>query len=254
MGPFQETETPFGWTTGVDREVLVIASEPGGIKRQISVLEKSVTDNPDLEELTRLTREFDALSFLGLSNSEETHSDILAWLLNPVENHGAGDCFLKDFLVRTGAVTHEEVLSQDWSGTTVRREWPNVVEGRPGFLDILVLNQTENFACAIENKIFSSEHSAQLTRYRKALEARYPRLRRSHLFLSPGGTPPERAEDQVFWVPVDYGKVLISVKYTLQKGVDQEHTAADAFLRQYITTLRRREVQNSPEQLRETGG
>ena len=216
-----------------------MASEPAGTERQISVLENFATDNPDLEELTRLTSEFDALSFLGLSNSEETHSDILAWLLNPGENHGAGDCFLKDFLVRAGAVTQEEAYSHDWSGTTVRREWRNVVEGQPGFLDILVLNQSENFACAIENKILSWEHSAQLSRYRKALEARYPRLRRSHLFLSPVGTLPERAEDQASWIPVDYGKVLVSVKHTLRVGVDQEHPAAAAFLRQYITTLRR---------------
>ena len=216
-----------------------MASEPIGPARQISALKKFATDNPDLEKLKRLTREFDAISFLGLSQAENTHSDILAWLLNPGENHGAGDYFLKDFLVRTGVFTHEEVRSYDWSGTTVRREWPNLVDSQPGFLDILVLNPGENFVCAIENKILSSEHSAQLTRYRKALEARYPRLRKSHLFLSPNGTSPERAEDQASWKSVDYRKVLRSVEYTLQEGVDQESPAAAAFLRQYITTLRR---------------
>ena len=224
-----------------------MASEPASAERQISVLERFATDSPDLEELTRLTGEFDALNFLGLSSSEETHSDILAWLLNPGQNHGAGDCFLKDFLVRTGVSAQEEVQSHDWSGTTVRREWPNVVDDQPGFLDILVLNEGENFACAIENKIFSSEHSAQLTRYRKALEARYPRLRRSHVFLSPGGVRPEDEEDRASWIPVDYGKVLLSVEYTLQRGVDQEHPAA-AFLRQYITTLRRNIVPDTSVQ------
>ena len=104
------------------------------------------------------------------------------------------------------------------------------MDDQPGSLDILVLNQGNNFVCAIENKINSSEHSNQLTRYRKALEARYPRLRKSYLFLSPCGDPPERAEDQASWKAVDYRTVLGSVENTLQKGVGKENPAVAAFL------------------------
>ena len=216
-----------------------MASEPFESARQISALEKFATDNPDLEDLGRLAKEFDAFSFLELSRSEKTHSDILAWLLDPRGSHGAGDYFLKDFLAATVEAARPEVRSYDWSGTTVRREWRNEVDGEVGFLDILVLNREENFVCAIENKIFSSEHSEQLTRYRRAMEAQYPHLRRIHLFLSPAGTPPYRAEDRASWIPVDYGKVLHSVEATLTEGVDRENHAVSAFLRQYTTTLRR---------------
>ena len=114
-----------------------MASEPAETARQIAVLNKFATDNPELEELKRLAREFDSLSFLGLSEDENTHSNILAWLLNPRESHGAGDRFLKDFLARTSVLTREEVRSYDWSGTTVRREWANEVDRKPGSLDIL---------------------------------------------------------------------------------------------------------------------
>ena len=216
-----------------------MTSEPFESAGQISALEKFDTNNPNLEELGRLAKEFDAFSFLGLSHVEKTHSDILAWLLNPRENHGAGDYFLRDFLGEAVGATLQEVRSYDWSGTTVRKEWPNEVDGTPGFLDILVLNQEENFVCAIENKISSEEHSEQLTRYRKAVEARYPHARRIHLFLSPAGTPPFRPEDRAFWIPVDYGKVLKSVEATLREGVDRENHAVAGFLRQYTTTLRR---------------
>ena len=216
-----------------------MASEPFKSDRQISALEKFATNNPDLEEMGRQAKEFDAFSVLEISHLEKTHSDILAWLLNPRENHGAGDYFLKDFLAETIGGERQDIRSYDWSGTTVRKEWPNHVDGTPGFLDILVLNQAENFACAIENKIFSEEHSAQLTRYRKAVEAQYPHLSRCHfLFLSPQGTPPQRAEDRD-WIPVDYGKVLKSVEATRREGVDRENHAVAAFLRQYTTTLRR---------------
>lgn len=186
-----------------------------------------------------MAREFDALSFLGLSEDEITHSKILAWLLDPGENHGASDCFLKFFLVNTGAFTQEKVQSYDWSETMVRREWPNRVDGQPGFLDILVLNQRENFVCAIENKVNSSEHSGRLTRYRRALEARYPGLRRCLLFLSPNGDLPVSADERASWKSVDYRKVLDAVEYTLQEGVGQDNLEVAAFLRQYTITLRR---------------
>ena len=216
-----------------------MASEP------FEALEKFATNNPDLEELGRLAKEFDAFNFLGLSGEEKPHSDILAWLLDPRGSHGAGDYFLKEFLMESGGATRQEVRSHDWSGTTVRREWRNQADGEVGFLDILVVNREENFVCAIENKIFSSEHGKQLTRYRKALEAQYPHLRRIHLFLSPAGTPPYRAEDRASWIPVDYGKVLHSVEATLREGVDRENHAVSAFLRQYTTTLRRNIVPNT---------
>ena len=151
-----------------------MASEPSESARQISALEKFATNNQNLEEMGRLAKEFDAFSFLGVSGVEKTHSDILEWLLDPQGNHGAGDYFLKEFLTESGGAKRQDIRSYDWSGTTVRREWRNEVDGEVGFLDILVLNQEENFVCAIENKIFSTEHNAQLTRYRKAVEAQYP--------------------------------------------------------------------------------
>ena len=42
------------------------------------------------------------LAIIGVQWSESVHSNFLAWLLDPKANHGIGDYFLKNFLLRAG--------------------------------------------------------------------------------------------------------------------------------------------------------
>ena len=197
--------------------------------------------DPDLKRLRDLVEkqrsEFDALDFLRLSNDEEFHSNFLAWLLNPQQNHGLGDYFVRYFLPLTGAIAG--VDSSDWSSMSVRREWPNVVDGVSGRLDILVVNHAERFLCAIENKVWSWEHSEQLTRYRRALEEHYPDYTRYHVFLSPAGTLPYREEEQEHWTAVNYKVVLQLVEQSISNSVNPVKEDVRAFLQQYAITLRR---------------
>ena len=211
---------------------------------QISSLRKFCAD-PELAQLKGILAEFDAFALLGVSGSEETHSDILAWLLNPRENHSASSFFLTEFLLETKAATDEQVRDIDRSETSVQREWRNVVGGETGFLDILILNTGARFACAIENKIRSGEHGEQLTRYRQALEQEHGNFHRSYLFVSPPGTAPERPEERCFWTSVGYGTILQLVEKTLKDGMNPDNEEVRAFLRQYVTTLRRRIVPNT---------
>ena len=214
-------------------------------ERELSTLGKFDTSNSDLEQLERLLAEFDPFSLLGVSDSEKTHSDVLAWLLNPRGNHLVGDYYLKKFLLETGAATPEEISSYDWSATTVQREWHNIVDEQSGYLDILVVNDKVPFVCAVENKIFSGEHGDQLTRYREALEKSYGGFRRRYLFLSPRGILPNMPDEREFWKPVDYGEVLTLVEATLEEAVETANDGVAAFLRQYSTCLRRTVVPNT---------
>ena len=208
---------------------------------QLHALEAFEAD-PDLAHLGEMLTEFDALELLGVSRFEETHSDILAWLLDPRANHLMGDFFLRSFLLETNAVTTEQIRGKDWSNTEVRREWHNVVDGDIGRLDILVLNVDNQFACAIENKVFSEEHSGQLTRYRKALELQHPTYHRTHVFLTRHGKLAELAEERKQWTPVDYRTLLRLVEKTLEHWGGRGAEGVMAFLRQYQNTLRSRIV------------
>ena len=220
-----------------ERWCQVLALEQFALAEPLSELEKLIAEQRD---------EFDALDFVGqlrmgsgkpLWGDEEFQSNLLAWLLDPQRGHGIADYFLSSFLRQTDAPSH--MLEADWSAAEVHREWVNLVDGQWGYLDILVLNETGSALCAIENKVFSSEHSEQLTRYRRALAEHYPDFTRHHVFLTPGGIDAHLEEERRFWVPAAYATVLDIV----QQVVDDKCNSADenvrAFLRQYATTLRR---------------
>ena len=229
----------------------------------VANLARFAETNRDLAQLEQLLEErrseFDALTFLGKSASEEVHSRILAWLLNPQESHGAGDRFLRGFLCETSAVATParvcvgdlgDESAFDWSATKVQQEWRNVVEEREGRLDILLINEEEGFLCGIENKIFSDEHGEQLTRYRRALARAYPDFHRHHVFLSPAGTVPLREEERQYWTPMNYATVLQLVEQTITQGDEPLREEISSFLRQYSTTLRRRVVPDTTSNAR----
>lgn len=205
---------------------------------QVQALEKLKAD-PNFAQLEAMVNEFDALELLKVSNDEEFHSNVLAWLLNPHENHLMGDYFLRSFLRETEAASREMLRDAGWPNTVVRREWHHVTDGKAGRLDILLLNEDAKLVCAIENKVFSGEHSGQLTRYRRALKNSYPRFVRSHLFLTRHGTLPMRPREQRRWTPVDYRTILKLVESTIEHWGGRGTEGVMAFLRQYAKTLRR---------------
>ena len=195
---------------------------------------------------TEQRNEFDALDFVGelrfgsgrtVWGSEEFHSNVLAWWLAPGRSHGLGDCFLTRFLRQAGMqpVGH----SRHWAETEVTREWPNLVDGKQGYLDILIVNHAQQILCAIENKVFSGEHGDQLTRYRKALEVSFPTFTKYLVFLTPWGTSPAREEEKPHWKPLSYSKVFGIVQQIVDNHEIPIRAGVRAFLNQYATTLRR---------------
>ena len=211
-----------------------------------------------LAEVKRLIAEsgaqaarFNLFELLGLASDEERHSRILGWLFDPAQNHGLGKAFLTKFLAATTAEAGKRDIAPaaaptaGWETTGVQLEWFHQVDGKWGYLDILIVNRQEGFLCAIENKIWAAEQSDQLTRYRKALEAAYPDYSRHLVFLSPRGAAPYRAGEQNFWTPVSYTAVLKALDWTIETQTMPPDVSA--FLWQYATILRRHIVPDSTE-------
>ena len=202
---------------------------------QYAALER-LGQEPDLDELGRQLSEFNLFHLLGIGGEEEKHSRVLAWLLNPRGNHQLGDAFLKGFLAAT---TGLELAGADLSAVEVRREWRNQVDGEWGFLDILIRDEERQFLCAIENKVWTGEHSRQLTRYRQALEVRYHNYDRHYIFLSPRGTLAQDAAERGHWKPVGYEVVCQGVEEIVENSADSISEAARVFLQQYAGAVRR---------------
>ncbi|QIR40038.1 PD-(D/E)XK nuclease family protein [Tolypothrix sp. PCC 7910] len=154
-----------------------------------ALLEKFIVDNEELEELESKLAQFNIFEAIGVVRQEIRHSNFLAFLLNPSQNHRLDDIFLKRFLKRvlleTDKPKDEEYANisavdidiADLKDAEVRREWQNI--------DILIQSPRHQLVCAIENKVDSGEHSNQLQRYREIVELEYSNYRKILIYLTP---------------------------------------------------------------------
>ena len=185
-----------------------------------------------LKELQPWTGHFNLFDVLKISKTEIRHSNMLGWLLNPNENHGMGDAFLKavvqEMVVNDtdGRYDIFQTLLLDFYSFTVYREWKNI--------DILLISDQDRFLIAIENKIGAHEHSNQLNRYRTILEADYPEYRKMFIFLTPGGDDPSDVEN---WDVLSYA----AIADLLGKKINELELQPDIelMIRNYLDVIRR---------------
>jgi hypothetical protein len=131
---------------------------------------------------------------MGMVRQELRHSEFLAFLLDPSQNHGLGDAFVTRLLqtvllAARGAPLPVSPLDLDvWSldEITVQREWQHI--------DILLLDEAHHLAVVIENKVDSNEHSDQLARYHEVVRRAHPDKTFFGIYLTPDGEPPSHPE------------------------------------------------------------
>ena len=110
---------------------------------------------------------------------EASHSQFLAWLLNPEASHGLGYEFLYKFLFKSVGIEKEKFIRID-------TEKSGKNSGKK--IDILI-ELSESLVC-IENKIDSNEGKTQLNDYIKILKDDYPLKDHKFIYLTPKGEEP----------------------------------------------------------------
>lgn len=195
-------------------------------------LQNFLLDIECLDELLPWTGKFNLFDVLKVSRTEIRHSNMLGWLLNPNENHGFGDAYLRGILQRlvendsNGKYDVFKILLLDIYSFCVYREWKNI--------DILLISAEEKVLVAIENKVGSREHSNQLNRYRNILESEYPDYQRMYVFLTPDGEEPSDVENWDVLTYNDLIEVLEGLYHRTELQADVE-----LMIRNYIEIVRR---------------
>lgn len=126
-------------------------------------LEALFVNNPDLDRISAYLDRFNPIRVMRMQDMEIRHSAILAWLLDPTENHGFDDEFLRAFLAqalvgsKTAALSALKVSQADLRDAEIQREKRN--------MDIFVASPSRGWAFIVENKFHSKQSERQLSKY-----------------------------------------------------------------------------------------
>ena len=99
---------------------------------RIETLERFLLENPELERLEGLLIQFNIFETLNIVQVEVRHSNVLAWLLDPISNHGIGSYFLQNFLkifisknksALSDILTVFDIEMLNFGDVEIRREW-----------------------------------------------------------------------------------------------------------------------------------
>ena len=185
-----------------------------------------------LDELLPWTGRFNLFDVLKVSRTEIRHSNVLAWIMDPNENHGVGDLFMRLMMQRLIHNNDDKkynlfkLLLQDYYSFSVYREWKNI--------DILLISDDEKTLIAIENKVGSHEHSNQLHRYRNILLNEFPSYEQIYVFLTPEGEPPSDTDN---WDVMTYTDVAEVLEDILQR--EEMKPDVSLLIQNYVATIRR---------------
>ncbi len=141
------------------------------VEEKIKRLNKFLVGNAELEELSAILSVFNIFRVLKIEKTEIRHSNVLAWLLDPQENHGLGDVFLRRFLstmlMEVSDIvtdpTPADIELMPLADIEVLREWKNI--------DLLAHSKKNRWVLLIENKIKSGVDKKKLLKYKETVKS-----------------------------------------------------------------------------------
>jgi hypothetical protein len=202
---------------------------------------KFVVNNEKLELLQARLNEFNPFKILRIENHEIRHSNVLAWLFNPSENHNLDDRILKKFILGVATKSdNEDVLAENihlldlqqasYSDAVVYREENNI--------DLLIISEQNNLVIFIENKIFSIEHSNQLNRYLETVKRKYYKYRMMPIYLTLEGNKPSNLK----YCSASYHDVFKVIEFNVKLYKDRITLDVFNFIQFYLKILREKIV------------
>lgn len=209
-------------------------------------LQEFLVHNEEFELLEAKLKEFNPLKVLGIEGYEIRHSNILAWLLNPQENHSFGDNLLKKVICEI-ILTNENVntllsVSQvqirNFYDAEISREWNNI--------DILVVSKSNKFILLIENKIYAKEYEGQVNKYVNKVKEEYPDYQILPVLLTLIDEEIKETEN-VNYATLSHEQIYTITKFNLELRKENLSTKVYDFINYYLKTLGVLTMQNNNE-------
>jgi hypothetical protein len=203
------------------------------LSKDLAELERFVVENDELLQLEQLIGRFNIFDSLGIVRTEIRHSNFLAWLLDPNESHGQGSLFLNailmDLLRQSPPALRPfspiQLDGAEMRGVQVRREFHGI--------DILIECEEPKFVFAIENKVYSGEHSDQLGRYQKTVKELFGDVPAQFVYLTREGEEPSH-KDWTTYTYRDIHQVLSRVRRANEGSVGGDVLT---FLNHYLNMI-----------------
>lgn len=203
------------------------------LKKQI----KELFSDEEFEILNLSLKEPNIFHILDDTKKELKHSNFLSYLLNPNENHGLDEIFLQGFIREVfsdngdfeEACSVWDIVDLNYNEVQVLREWRNI--------DILIVMKNDVFC--IENKINITDHSKQLSKYRKILDGSYPEKRKHYVYLTPFGESPTQEGESKYYHCLSYQVVVDLLCSIVSVYKSKLNDSILLYLNDYITTLKR---------------
>jgi len=183
--------------------------------------------------------DFNVFSVLQMeSNETKTHSNMLAALLNPKQDHYYGSRFLKLFLDQIGYDYDGENLDQTHVQTEYHLGKINKEYTEGGFIDILITFASGK-TIAIENKIYAGDQRYQMYRY-----SLYNKGNSSLYYLNLDGKPPHSKSLHTLtdedYFKLSYVEEIVSwLEACLQMVNNEKSSIVEATLKQYLYLIKK---------------
>ncbi|MCQ6265126.1 PD-(D/E)XK nuclease family protein [Fictibacillus sp. WQ 8-8] len=185
--------------------------------------------------------QFNPLKVLRVDQFEIRHSNVLAWLLDPSENHKLGSFFVSKLLSRLVTRVENEdktenfqfldYLDHSYGNVEVYRE-VKTTTGR--YIDLVVVDTTQKLVLVIENKFHTGESLGQLDDYITYARSIYVNYTIVPVFLTLNSDAPSHKD---FWV-LDYSDILEMLSLHLELNHEAIPDNVYSFLLNYTEILR----------------
>lgn len=208
-------------------------------------LREFLLDIDCLKELDKWTDDFNLFNILKIANMEIKHSNILAWLFDPNENHSIGDAFIEGFFRRLVEKLNENDASINYFDLLIQNFYSYQVYREVNNMDIVLFSEEEKTAVIIENKVWADESKHQLKKYVAKSKEEYKECKYIlYVFLTPDG---HSSSDPDNWISFSYGEIIRILECA--KKVQSLREEVDLIIKNYIEMVRKNIMNEKDKEL-----